>query len=352
VTVIDLSSGQVIEKLPTRAHQALRDLDHTTAYAEPAGRRDLRAAVADHYRRRGSTTVHADHLTVTAGARHGLFVTTATVAAGGEVLIPAPHWSHYPKLVTRAGAVPVIVPGDPRNDWRTDPDRLHAARTPRTKAILLNSPVNPTGAVYPPAEADAIRQWATGEGIHVITDDIYWAYGGPRDRLEATSSVTIVGGASKVHAAAGLRVGWTWSTAAFTDAIRDAVEHTTGPVCTVAQAIAAAIVIDDDDVEVRARQIGALREHAFKVFSSVPHIEPLHPMGGIYLCLDATALIDSARLPVSDDRQLCVLLVDRAQVRLRAGSTFGLPGHLRLCVATTPDTLQDAAARLAAVLAD
>jgi aspartate aminotransferase len=350
VNVVDLSSGQVVEPLPGYVRLAGEPDDRVTAYAAAYGQADLREAVAGQFARRGAAGASPDEITVTAGARHGLFATIAAVAAGGEVLMPRPHWSHYPKVVKLAGATAVPVPGDPANGWLADPEALTRARTPRTRALLLNSPVNPTGAVYAEASVQAIRTWAAGCEVHLIVDDIYWAYGADSGTPRATGAETLVGGAAKVHALAGLRIGWIWSRPPVTGQVRDIVEHTTGPVSTLGQAVAAAVLGDDDAVLERARRLAALRESAATLFAKLPLLRPVPAQGGIYLCLDAAELLERGLLGVRDDVALGQVLAERAGVRLRAGSTFGLPGHLRLCFADSPQVLQEAADRLTTFL--
>lgn len=352
--VIDLSSGQVIEPLAEPALKALAETvsaREVTAYAASGGESGLRSAVAAHYARRVGSDVDPEQITVTAGARHGLFSVAAASAADGEILVPEPRWSHYPEMLRIAGARPVPVPGDPANGWLPDPDRLEAARTARTKAVVVNSPVNPTGAVYDTETLAAIRAWCAQHGLLLVVDDIYWAYGGEdAGGVRAGACEVVVGGASKVHALAGLRVGWVWADAALTAAVRTIVEHTTGPVSTLAQpAVAAVLDRQQDAVPDRVRRLDALREHAVRTMSAVPAVRVIVPRGGIYLCLDTSGLA-KARPEWRDDRVLCAALAEHAGVRLRPGSTFGLPGHVRLCVAAAPGLLSEAAGRLSEFL--
>jgi aspartate aminotransferase len=244
----------------------------------------------------------------------------------------------------------VLVPGDPATGWLADPGLLERARTPRTKAVIINSPVNPTGAAYDEPTMRSIRDWAADHGVYLISDDIYWAYCANSGAVRASGHEVVVGGAAKVHALAGLRIGWIWSLPQVTEAVRDVVAHTTGPVSTLAQTAVAAVLRDAghaDAVSDRAERLAALRERAVAAFSTVPMMRPVIPVGGIYVCLDASALLARRQFGAADDRALCRVLEERAAVRLRAGSTFGLPGHLRLCVAVTPDVLEEAADRLA-----
>ncbi len=348
--LIDLSSGQVVEALPEAAIKALSDAvasDRVTAYAPMAGEARLRTAVAGHYARRTGADADPAHVTVTAGARHGLFCVATAVARDAEVLVPRPHWSHYPEMLRLAGACPVFVPGAPDAGLLVHPGLLEAARTPRTKAVIVNSPVNPTGSGYGPQELTALRDWARHRDVRLIIDDIYWAYGGDESGgVRPGRHEIVVGGASKVHALAGARIGWVWADPALTATLRGIVEHTTGPVSTLAQAAAAAVVEDDEAVPERSRRMSDQRAHAIRELTRVPLLRVLRPRGGIYLCLDASRLA-AARPEWRDDRLLCADLESAAGVKVRAGSTFGLPGYLRLCVAVPPERLSEAARRMA-----
>ena len=343
--LIDLSLGQLAEPLPQAARLALAG-SGGAEYAPVAGSACLRSAVAAHYVRRGLETATASGITVSAGGRHGLLAAIAAVAAGGEVLVPRPHWSHYPKVVAFAGAHPVPVDGDPADGWLTRPALLNARCTARTRALIVNSPVNPTGSVYDAHALAEISGWAARREIHLIVDDSYWAFSNDGHLPPAGELATVVGSATKTHAMAGLRVGWVWSHDTLLARIRDFVEHTTGPASAPGQAAVAAVLDDDAAVATRADRLRALRDYSIQLFGAVPLLRAVPPAGGIYLCLDASAALRDGAYGSADDHELCARLAEVAGVRLRAGSTFGLDGHLRLCVAAPREVLRAAAERL------
>lgn len=364
--LIDLASGQIVEPLPEIAREAIRratDSPRAAAYAPGPGLPELRSAVADHYARRTGTAVDPDCVTITAGARHGLFAALAASARQREVLIPAPHWSHYPTVVQQAGAIPVTVPGDPERGLLVDPARLDATRTSRTGAALVNSPVNPSGACYDEERMRSLRGWAADRNIRLIVDDTYWAYGSGIDTgVRPGPYEAVVGGVSKVYALAGLRIGWVWADPELSTILREIVEHTTGPVSAPAQAAAAAVLRHENaaggtgaavaggGVARRAAELAGQRARALEAMAAVPYLRPLPPAGGIYLCLDASQALALRLLGAGDDQELCRALRRAAGVGLRAGSTFGMPGHLRLCVAETHDLLLSVARRLTTCL--
>jgi LDH2 family malate/lactate/ureidoglycolate dehydrogenase/aspartate/methionine/tyrosine aminotransferase len=364
--VIDLSSGQLVEPLPGPATETIRRMllePRVSAYAPGPGLPELRSAVAGHYELRTGTAVSPADVTVTAGARHGLFAAIMTIARGREVLVPAPHWSHYPTVVRQAGAVPVTVQTDPARGLLVDPARLEAARTARTAALLVNSPVNPSGACYDEDQMRSLRAWAADHHVCLIVDDIYWAYGGSVDTgVRIGPHEVVVGGASKVYALAGLRIGWVWADPGIGAMLRETVEHTTGPVAVLDQAAVAAVLKHENSTGgtgaavagegVRRRAAALVRQRAWAVeaMAAVPYLRPLPPTGGIYLCLDASRALDLRLLGADNDEELCRALRSHAGVGLRAGSTFGMPGYLRLCVAETQEVLRSAARRLTSCL--
>ncbi|MER5969546.1 pyridoxal phosphate-dependent aminotransferase [Streptomyces sp. NPDC002055] len=364
--LIDLSSGQIVEPLPAVAREAMlraAEDPRAAAYAPGPGLEELRAAVADHYARRTGTAAGPDDITVTAGARHGLFAALAAVAPGHDVLVPAPHWSHYPTLVRQAGGTPVTVPGDPDGARPAGPARLDAVRTARTRALLVNSPVNPSGACYDADRMRELRAWAADRDVTLIVDDTYWAYGSHVDTgVRPGPHEVVVGGASKVYALAGLRIGWVWADRPLVAAVRETVEHTTGPVSGPAQEAAAAVLREEsrtggtgaavagEAVARRAAELAGRRARALEAMAGVPFLRPVPPAGGLYLCLDASRALARRLLGAGDDRELCHALRRAAGVGLRAGSTFGMPGHLRLCVAETDDVLLAAGRRLTTCL--
>src|SRR5947209_4753911 len=143
-------------------------------YTPTPGLPELREAIAVKTARDSGYQVEAAQVLVTNGAKQAIYNAFATLLdPGDEVLVPAPYWVTYPEAITLAGGVPVFVPTDASSGFRTDTERLEAARTPRTKVLLFVSPSNPTGAVYPREEIEAIGRWAAERGLWVLTDEIY-----------------------------------------------------------------------------------------------------------------------------------------------------------------------------------
>ncbi|WP_232666744.1 aminotransferase class I/II-fold pyridoxal phosphate-dependent enzyme [Pseudonocardia sp. TRM90224] len=357
-TTLDLSSGQVPDPLAPEIREALHAAADSpwSPYAARGGEPALRAAVAAHYTGRTGRAFDAAGVVVTPGVRAGLFAAVAAVARGRDVLVPAPHWSHYPRTLELAGATMVTVPGAPADRWRLTVAALESARTPKTAAVLVTSPVNPSGAVLDRARLRAIAGWAAEHGITVLVDDVYWAWAGAEDALASVGTdAVVVGGASKVHALAGLRLGWVLAPAGLRAVVDDVVEHVTGPVNTSAQAAGMVALTEpfcSRDVAERRQRLAAASAEATAAMRGVRGVDVVPADAGLYLCLSVERLLAGATFGATDDRTLCAAIADRSGVRLRAGSTFGMPEHLRLCVAAAPGVLAAAAARLDALLPD
>ncbi|HSR14819.1 MAG TPA: pyridoxal phosphate-dependent aminotransferase, partial [Gemmatimonadales bacterium] len=185
-------------------------------YTPAAGLPDLRQAVADEAKRTAGIDLTPGQVVITNGGKGAVFAgLAALIDPGDEVLMPAPYWVTYPEAIGLAGGIMKVIPTDVQSGFRATVDQLEAARTPKTKALVFVSPSNPSGAVYTPAEVEAIGKWAGAHGIWVLTDEIYdhLVYGDARFSSiaavpEAADRVVIVNGVSKTYAMTGWRVGW------------------------------------------------------------------------------------------------------------------------------------------------
>jgi aspartate aminotransferase len=253
-------------------------------------------------------------------------------------------------VIDLAGGVAVAVPGEPTDGWRADVAHLDVRRTPRTAAVLLTSPVNPTGAVLGRPRVREIARWAADHDVRLVVDDAYWAYAGCDDVVaDAGPRAVLVGGVSKVHALAGLRLGWVCSPPDLSGAVDDVVEHVTGPTSTPSQAAGLAALTEPfcaADVAARARRQAQALAAATALMGTIAAVDVVPAQAGMYLCLSVQRPLRARALGAVDDRALCAAIEHRVGVRLRAGSTFGLPGHVRLSTAAPWTELEEATARL------
>ena len=235
-------------------------------YTPAAGLPELRDAIAVKTKRDSGYEVTAAQVLVTNGGKHAVYNTFATLLdPGDEVLLPAPYWTTYPEPIRLAGGVPVVLQTDERTGFRVTVDQLEAAVTERTKILMFVSPSNPTGAVYPPAEVEAIGRWAVERGIWVVTDEIYehLTYGDhafssmPTLVPELADRCVVLNGVAKTYAMTGWRVGWMIGPPDVVKAAANLQSHATSNVANVSQAAALAAV--SGDLERGGRDAGGLR---------------------------------------------------------------------------------------------
>ncbi|HSS11641.1 MAG TPA: pyridoxal phosphate-dependent aminotransferase, partial [Acidimicrobiales bacterium] len=255
--VIGFGAGE--PDFPTPAHiveaaaDACRD-PRNHKYSPTCGLPELRSAIAEKTARDSDLSVAATQILVTNGGKQAVEQACAVLLdPGDEVLLPAPYWTTYPETIQLAGGVAVPVPTTGAAGFRVTLDQLSAAVTPRTKMLLFVSPSNPTGAVYPRAEIEAIGRWALARGIWVVTDEIYehLVYGSATHSSmpvlvpELADQCVVLNGVAKTYAMTGWRVGWMIGPQDVIDAATNLQSHSTSNVCNVAQQAALAAVTGD-----------------------------------------------------------------------------------------------------------
>jgi aspartate aminotransferase len=331
-------------------------------YSPGPGQPALREAIAHKTLRDSGLEVTPAEVVVANGGKHALFnVFQTLIDPGDEVLLPAPYWVSYPEQVRLAGGTPVELPTDAASGFRVSLAELERAHTPRTKALVFVSPSNPTGAVYPPAEVEAIGRWAAEAGIWVITDEIYehLVYGDARHVSmpavvpEIRERCIVINGVAKTYAMTGWRVGWSIAPLEVTAAISRLQSHATSNVCNVAQAAALAAVEGPlDCVEQMRATYDRRRQLAHARLTDVSGVECPMPEGAFYAFPSFQARLGTtvAGRAIDSSMALCDVLLDVGRVALVPGEGFGAPGYARLSYALGDDELADGLDRIAEVL--
>ncbi len=333
-------------------------------YTPAAGLPVLRDAVAAKTLRDSGYDVKASQVVITNGGKQAVYQAFATLLdPGDEVLLPAPYWTTYPEAIALAGGVPVDVYTDETSGYLVTVEQLEAARTPRTKVLLYCSPSNPTGAVYPREQVEAIGRWAVEHNIWVVADEIYehLTYDGaeavsmPVAVPELADTCIVVNGVAKTYAMTGWRVGWMISPADVTKAATNLQSHLTSNVNNIAQYAALAAVTGDltavDEMRVafdRRRRI------MVKMLNEIPGVTCPEPLGAFYVFPSVKGLIGTTLRgrKVETSAGLAELLLDEAEVAVVPGEAFGTPGYFRLSYALGDDDLVKGVSRMADVLAE
>lgn len=331
-------------------------------YTPTAGLPELREAVAAKTARDSEYQVDPDQVLVTNGGKQAIYNAFATLLdPGDEVLVPAPYWVTYPEAITLAGGVPVIVPTDASTGFRAGVERLEAARTPRTKVLLFVSPSNPTGAVYPHDEVEAIGRWAAERGLWVLTDEIYehLVYGDSEFHSlpvlvpELADRTVVVNGVAKTYAMTGWRVGWMLGPADVVKAAANLQSHATSNVCNVAQAAALAAVSGPLDEAIRMREaFDRRRRRIHELLAAIPGVTCMEPQGAFYAFPSVQGALGRqirGRRPASA-MELADLILEEARVAIVPGDAFGAPGYARLSYALGDEDLVEGITRIAKLL--
>ena len=343
------------------AVEAARD-PRNHRYTPAAGLPELREAVAAKTKRDSGYEVAANQVLVTNGGKQAVYQAFATIIdPGDEVLLPAPYWTTYPESIGLAGGVPVPVLTDESSGYLATVEQLEAARTPRTKALLFCSPSNPTGAVYPREQVEAVGRWAAEHGIWVITDEIYehLTYDGvtaasmPVVVPELADTCIVVNGVAKTFAMTGWRVGWMISPADVTKAAANLQSHLTSNVANVSQRAALAAVTGPLDAAHEMREAFDRRRRTIvKLLSEIPGVEVPTPQGAFYVYPSVRDLLGKTiRGSVATTSvELAALVLEHAEVAVVPGEAFGTPGYFRLSYALGDDDLATGIRRMGDLL--
>ncbi|MDX6206233.1 MAG: aspartate aminotransferase [Frankiales bacterium] len=333
-------------------------------YTPAAGLPALREAVAVKTLRDSGYDVKASQVVITNGGKQAVYQAFATLLdPGDEVLLPAPYWTTYPEAIALAGGVPVEILTDETTGYLATVEQLEAARTPRTKVLLYCSPSNPTGAVYPRDQVEAIGRWAVEHGIWVVADEIYehLTYDGahavsmPVAVPELADTCIVVNGVAKTYAMTGWRVGWMISPADVTKAATNLQSHLTSNVNNVAQYAALAAVSGDlTAVEEMRTAFDRRRRIMTKLLNDIPGVTCPEPLGAFYAFPSVKGLYGTTLRGrrVETSAGLAELLLDEAEVAVVPGEAFGTPGYFRMSYALGDDDLVKGVSRMADVLAE
>jgi aspartate aminotransferase len=331
-------------------------------YTPAGGQPALKQAIAAKTERDSGLVVAPNQVLVSNGGKQALYnAFAALLDPGDEVLLPAPYWTTYPESIQLAGGVTVAVPTDEATGYRTSVAQLEEFVTDRTKVLVFVSPSNPTGAVYSPAEVEAIGQWAVERGLWVVTDEIYehLVYGDaqfssmPVLAPDLVDRCIVVNGVAKTYAMTGWRVGWMIGPADVVKAATNLQSHATSNVCNVAQAAALAAVAGDLSVVAQMREAFDRRRRTMvRLLNEIPGVTCPEPEGAFYAYPSVKEVLGRSirGRAAADTTALAELILDEIEVAVVPGEAFGTPGYLRLSYALSDEDLVDGVARLAALL--
>lgn len=355
--ILSLTLGEPDFTTPANIQEAaIRSIKDGRAsfYTVASGLPELKAAISQYFEKFYGYAVAPNQVTVATGAKFSLYTFFMSVINPlDEVIIPTPYWVSYADQIKMAEGVPVFVQATEANDFKVTVDQLEAARTDKTKVLVLNSPSNPTGMIYSKDELLAIGNWAVAHDILILADDIYGrlVYNGhtftPISSLsEAIRKQTVViNGVSKTYAMTGWRIGYAVGEAEIISAMsKIAGQTTSNPTAAAQYATIEALSGEQDTVE-RMRQAFEERLNTiYPLLAQVPGFEVLKPQGAFYLFPNVKKAMEMKGF--TDVTEFTTAILEEVGVSLVTGAGFGAPENVRLSYATDLETLKEAVKRL------
>ncbi len=355
IDVVDLVAGDPDFPSPPAAVEAARAAlaSGFTRYTDDRGIRPLRAALAARYAARYAAPWTAEQTLITVGAKGALFeLALALFEAGDEVVTHTPAWVSIPQQVRLAGATVVEVPARAEDGFAVDPEAILAAVGPRTRAVILNSPCNPTGNVIEAGALAEIVERAAAEGVLVISDETYerFVYDGRRHASVAAlaarhpETVVLVGSFSKSYAMTGWRLGFLLADRRIVDAVACVQGHATSNATSFAMSGALA-ALDDDAEEIAARvaEYQARRDLVVGRLGALPKVRCRPPAGAFYAFPDVSGWFGRA---IPDADAFAERLLEEARVAVVSGSGFGAPANVRISLTRSREELDRGITRL------
>jgi aspartate aminotransferase len=360
VRVLDFTVGEPDQPTPRHVAEAGKSAIDAgrTRYSPASGLPELRNAVAHRYREDFKVSFAPEEVTVAVGGKQALAVLyQAILDRGCEVVVPIPAWPTFAEAARVAGGTPAFLRLAERAGFRLSARAVAKALTPRTRAVVVNSPSNPTGAVVEPGELLKIARLARKHGFWLVYDDTYahlvFRTGGPpalqEVKDEAGGHLVVVGTASKTYCMTGWRVGWVMGPRALADACTALNSHSVQGPATFSQIAAAeALTAPQDVVRAMVDEYRRRRDVVHTAVAAMPGVRCPEPEGGFYVFPDVSRCL-SEELP--DTLALCSRLLEEQAVAVVPGEGFHAPGHFRLSFAAALDDLQEGARRIALFLA-
>jgi len=357
VDVISLGAGEPDFLTPPEAIAAATAFiaKGRVIYTPACGIPELREAAAAELSRSAGTPFKPSQVVITNGAKEGLVLAVlALCQQGDEVLVPTPAWVSYDAIVAIADARMVAIPCDDRGGFKLTPQQLRAAIGPRTRALILNSPNNPTGAVYSREELAGLAEVLAGTGVAVISDEIYSPFSYANEHVSPASipgmaeRTVVINGVSKSHSMTGWRIGFLGAPPALVEAVSNLKSHLTSNCAGPSQHAALAALRAGDAFTVRMRAAFAKRlQLAIDALDAIPGISLVKPAGAFYVFPRVDGFYGAQ---VADSTDMCRQLLDQQRVAALPGAAFGDDRFIRFSIAAADDVLAEGLRRFALYL--
>lgn len=356
--VIGLGAGEPDFNTPQHIIDAAKQaMDQgLTKYTPSSGIPELKKAIVDKLQRENDLTYSTNQVTVTVGAKNALYdLFQVILDPGDEVIVPSPYWVSYLEQIKLAGGVPVVIVGEETNQFKITPSQLQEAVTSRTKAVIINSPSNPTGMLYSAEELRSLGEVAIQHDFFIVSDEIYehLIYDKEYRHVSIASlgdeyykRTIIINGVSKTYSMTGWRIGFAAGPQEIITAMTDLASHSTSNPTSIAQyAAIAAFNGSLEPVEVMKRAFKERRDYVITRLNAIPGFVCQTPPGAFYAYVNIRQALDiSGKYQTADD--WATALLEKELVAVVPGAGFGSNDHMRISYATSLEQLQEGLNRI------
>lgn len=358
--VIGFAAGE--PDFPTPDHikeaavQAIHD--NYTKYTPASGAMELKQAVCDRMKADFGLDYKPNQVVVSSGAKHMAYLALrALVNPGDEVILPTPAWVSFYELIRMVGGVPVIIPTTEAESFKLSPEKLERAMTPRTKAIILNNPCNPTGMVYNAEQLRALTDVCVRHDIYIIADEIYSCLvydGKPFTSIaslgeDVKERCVLLNGASKAYAMTGWRIGYALAQPEIAKVMSNYVSHSTGSPCAVSQrATQVALTSSQEEVVAMRKAFEARRDYIVQRVGEIEGVSCIKPEGAFYLMMNIEKIIGRSigGVRINNDNDFATEFLKQGMVALVPGEGFSAPGFVRWSYASSLANIEEGMDRL------
>lgn len=366
IDVVGFGAGEPDFPTPENICNAAIEAINTgfTKYTPASGINDLKKAISDKFKRFNNLNYEPDQIVISNGGKHSLTnVFSVLLNPGDEVIIPAPYWLSYPEIVKLAGGVPVYVRGEKEQGYKVNVEQLKAVTTSNTKALILNTPSNPTGMIYTEEELKAIADYVVENDIYVVADEMYehLVYNGKKHVSIASLGEEIykrtitVSGLAKSYAMTGWRIGYTGSSKEIAKLMGSVQSHQTSNPNSIAQKAAVeALNGDQSTVDMMIKEFDERRKYMFERVSKMKYVSTLEPDGAFYVFIDCTEILNKSYKgkKVETTSEMARILIEDYNVAVIPCADFGFEKNIRLSYAIKIETIDKGLTRIEKFLDD
>lgn len=364
IDIIGFGAGEPDFRTPKHIRDAAINAieNESIGYTAASGMESLKKAICDKLKRDNNLEYTQDQIVVSNGAKHSLFNTLSAICnPGDEVIVPNPYWVSYPELVRLVDANPVFVECPEEAEFKYTVEALEAAITDKTKAIILNTPNNPTGTAYKEEDLRAIADLAVKHNIYVISDEIYekLLYEGTHTSIASFNQdikdlTIVVNGVAKAYAMTGWRIGYTACNKEIAKAMSNFQSHATSNPNTIAQyATIAALNGPEETLNEMVKAFKERRDFMVEKINSIENLSCLKPQGAFYVMVNISKLIGKTinGKAINNSVDFADYLLDDAKVAVVPGIGFGNDNYIRLSYATSLDNIKEGLNRIEKAIA-